>query len=69
MSTKSFTLQYWMDDGWHVGRLKEFPAVMSQGETLLELQANIREAYRLMVEDAEAATPGHPSTTEVLISV
>jgi predicted RNase H-like HicB family nuclease len=48
--TQSFTLQYWMDDGWFVGRLREFPAVMSQGETLEELQANIRDAYRLMVE-------------------
>jgi predicted RNase H-like HicB family nuclease len=53
--TQSFTLQYWTDDGWFVGRLREFPAVMSQGETLEELQANIRDAYRLMVEDVEAA--------------
>lgn len=67
--SKSFTLQYWMDDGWFVGRLREFPAVMSQGETLEELQANIRDAYRLMVEDAEAAVPGQPSTNEVLIAV
>ena len=28
------------------------PAVMSQGETLEELQAMIRDAYHLMVEDA-----------------
>jgi predicted RNase H-like HicB family nuclease len=35
-----------------VGRLKEMPAVMSQGETLEELQAMIRDAYHLMVQDA-----------------
>ena len=35
-----------------VGRLKEIPAVMSQGETLGELQTMIRDAYALMVEDA-----------------
>jgi predicted RNase H-like HicB family nuclease len=28
------------------------PAVMSQGQTLEELQAMIRDAYRLMIEDA-----------------
>jgi predicted RNase H-like HicB family nuclease len=49
---KQFTLEYWKDDGWYVGRLKEMPAVMSQGETLEELHAMIRDAYHLMVEDA-----------------
>ncbi len=49
---KQFTLEYWTDDGWFVGRLKEMPAVMSQGATLEELQRMIRDAYRLMVEDA-----------------
>jgi predicted RNase H-like HicB family nuclease len=49
---KQFTLEYWTDDGWFVGRLKEMPAVMSQGETLEKLQAMIRDAYALMVEDA-----------------
>ena len=49
---KQFTLEYWIDDGWFVGRLKEMPAVMSQGETLEELQTMIRDAYALMVEDA-----------------
>jgi predicted RNase H-like HicB family nuclease len=34
------------------GRLKEMPAVMSQGETLEELQEMIRDAYRLIVGDA-----------------
>jgi predicted RNase H-like HicB family nuclease len=49
---KQFTLEYWTDDGWFVGRLKEMPAVMSQGETLEELHTMIRDAYALMVEDA-----------------
>lgn len=47
-----FTLEYWKDEDWFVGRLKEMPAVMSQGETLDQLQAMIRDAYHLMVEDA-----------------
>ena len=49
---KQFTLEYWTDDGWYVGRLKEMPSVMSQGETLDKLQEMIRDAYHLMVQDA-----------------
>ena len=50
------TLEYWDDDGWCVGRLKEVPGIFSQGETLPQLQDNIRDAYRLMLED-EAGPP------------
>ena len=32
-----FTLEFWIDDGWFFGRLKEYTAVMSQGETLEDL--------------------------------
>ncbi len=45
-----FTLEYWMDDEWYVGKLKEVPGVFSQGATLDELETNIRDAYHLMVE-------------------
>jgi len=48
---RSFSLEYWMDDGWYVGRLKEVPGVFSQGETLEELEDNIRDAYRAMMQD------------------
>ena len=50
---RSFTLQYWMDDGWYVGKLKEVPGVFSQGETLHELQENIQDAYDLVLEDSQ----------------
>ena len=49
MSIK-FTLEYWLDDGWYVGKLKEVPGVFSQGETIEDLKNNIKEAYRLMME-------------------
>lgn len=64
-----FTLQYWQDDGWYVGCLKEMPAVMSQGQTLEELQSMIRDAYQLLVTDAgeNAVVPEHKQ--ELLISV
>ena len=48
---RRFTLEYWLDDGWYVGRLKEVPGVFSQGESLEELEENIRDAYRLMAEE------------------
>lgn len=48
---KKFTLEYWIDDSWYVGRLPEIPGVFSQGETLEELEENIRDAYQLMLDD------------------
>ena len=45
-----FTLEYWEDDGWLVGRLVEVPGVFSQGETLEELKENIKDAYQLMLQ-------------------
>ncbi|MCI0564192.1 MAG: type II toxin-antitoxin system HicB family antitoxin [Nitrososphaera sp.] len=50
---RSFTLEYWQDDNWFVGRLKEVPGVFSQGETLNELEENIKDAYKLMVAEEE----------------
>ena len=43
-----FTLEYWIDDDWYVGKLKEVPGVFSQGETLAELEENIQDAYQMM---------------------
>lgn len=50
---RHFTLEYWKDDGWYVGRLKEVPGVFSQGESLEELEENIKDAYHLMMEEEE----------------
>lgn len=48
---RRFALEYWVDEGWFVGRLKEVPGVFSQGETLEELEENIKDAYHLMIEE------------------
>ena len=48
---RHFTLEYWMDEGWYIGRLKEVPGIFSQGESFEELKENIRDAYHLMVEE------------------
>ncbi|MBN1895453.1 type II toxin-antitoxin system HicB family antitoxin [bacterium] len=53
------TLEYWIDDGWYVGRIREIPGLFSQGETISELKENIRDAYRMLVQ--ENAPVYHPS--------
>ena len=50
---KYFTLEYWIDEGWYVGKLKEVPGVFSQGQTLEELEENIKDAYKLMLSDED----------------
>ena len=52
-----FTLEYWIDDGWYVGRLKQAPGVFSQGETLAELEENIQDAYHMVLEEAGETLP------------
>ena len=46
---QAFQLEYWIDDGWYVGRLKGVPGVFSQGEALVELEENVRDAYHMLV--------------------
>lgn len=44
----TFTYTYWKDGRWWVGQLREVPGVASQGRTLTELEANLRDAYALV---------------------
>ena len=55
---RQFTLEYWVDDNWYVGRLKEVPGVFSQGASMEELEENIRDAYALMLEEVNQPRPG-----------
>jgi predicted RNase H-like HicB family nuclease len=48
-----FTLEYWQDDSWFVGKLKEIPSVFSQGKTIEELKENIIDAYHMMLEESD----------------
>ena len=54
---RTFTLEYWKDKRWYVGKLKEVPGVFSQGKTLAELEKNIREVYKLMLEETNPNIP------------
>jgi predicted RNase H-like HicB family nuclease len=66
---RNFTLEYWMEDGWYVGKLREVPGVFSQGETLEELEENIRDAYDLMVEEDLAPKRPGIQTQEISVEV
>ncbi len=37
---------YWQDDNMWIGYIEEYPDYMTQGETLEELQENLRDIYR-----------------------
>jgi predicted RNase H-like HicB family nuclease len=54
---RTFSLEYWIHEGWYVGRLKEVPGVFSQGETLDELEDYIRDADLAMT--ADEGEPAH----------
>jgi predicted RNase H-like HicB family nuclease len=66
---RPFTLEYWVDDGWFIGRLREVPGVFSQGETLEELEANIQDAYELMRETDDAPVPAGSQLKQVELEV
>ncbi len=47
----NMNMVYWKGDKFLVGKLIDHPEIMSQGETIEELEANLREAYLLMAMD------------------
>lgn len=63
-----FTLEYWQDDGWYVGRLREWPAVLSQGKTLAELEDNIQDAYQLMLEACADDIPAEAQSKPLVLA-
>ena len=40
-----YTMIYWKSDRFWLGRLLEHPEIMTQGETIEELELNIKDAY------------------------
>jgi predicted RNase H-like HicB family nuclease len=69
MSTR-FQMEYWKDGSWLVGRLPQVPGVFSQGHTLGELEANIWDAYRMMLgEQDRAPEECFVETMEIEVSI
>jgi predicted RNase H-like HicB family nuclease len=50
METK-LKMIYWKGEKFWVGKLLEHPEIMTQGETLEELEDNMKDAYALMTMD------------------
>ena len=54
------TMIYWKGEKFWLGKIKEHPEIMTQGKNLKELEANLRDAYRMMVMDD--VPEAHPQT-------
>ncbi len=61
---KKLTLIYWKEEKFWLGKLLEYPEIMTQGETLDELEENIKDAFRLMTMDE---VPAEYQTKEILV--
>lgn len=48
---RKLTMMYWKGDRFWLGKLLEHPEIMTQGETLAELEENLKDAFRLMAMD------------------
>jgi len=55
---------YWKSDKFWLGKLLEHPEIMTQGETLDELEENIKDAYIMMAMDD---VPERYETKEIAI--
>ena len=51
---RKMTMVYWKGDKYWLGKLLEHPEIMTQGETLEELEENIKDAYLLIATDENA---------------
>jgi predicted RNase H-like HicB family nuclease len=65
METK-LKMVYWKGDKFWVGKLLEYPDIMTQGKTLKELEENMKEAYMLMTMDD---VPKEHKVKELTLSV
>jgi predicted RNase H-like HicB family nuclease len=53
MRTYTAVVERCPDTGLYVGRVPGFPGAHSQGDTLDELDANLREVIAMLLEDGE----------------
>ncbi len=58
------TMVYWKGEKFWLGKLMEHLEIMTQGETLEELEENIKDAYRSIVMDD---VPGNFQIKEIVV--
>lgn len=51
LTNTKMTMIYWQSDKFWLGKLLEHPEIMTQGETLQELEENLKDAFVLMAMD------------------
>ena len=61
---QKLTMVYWKGDQFWLGKVLEHPEIMTQGETIEELEENLKDAIRLMVFDE---VPSDYSTKEIAL--
>ena len=66
---RNFTLDYWIDDNWYVGKLREIPEIFSQGETFEELKLNIKDAFALMLQEVLPIPVQNFKSTELQMEI
>lgn len=59
-----FTMVYWKGERFWLGKLLEHPEIMTQGETLEELEENLKDAYLSMALDD---VPNNYETKEIAL--
>ncbi len=49
--SQKLTMVYWKGGQFWLGKLLEYPEIMTQGESVEELEENLKDAFRLMAMD------------------
>jgi predicted RNase H-like HicB family nuclease len=58
------TMVYWKGDQFWLGKLLEHPEIMTQGESIEELEENLKDAYRMLVLEG---LPEQYETKEIIV--
>jgi predicted RNase H-like HicB family nuclease len=61
---KTLTMIYWKGEHFWLGKLLDHPEIMTQGETIEELEKNIKDAYQMMLMDD---VPGEYEIKEITL--
>lgn len=67
MHTYTAVIERCPDSGLYVGFVPGFAGAHSQGETLDELNANLREVIEMLLEDGEPSLEGEYIGTQTLV--
>ena len=67
MHTYTAVVEHCRETGLYVGYVPGFPGAHSQGETLDELNANLREVIALILDDGAPAMVGEYVGTQTVV--